>query len=72
MDWDDSNRIGHPARDIEVKVYRYAMASELQGRFEALIGKRLTIRLHDPQGGLGGVDRLGLEVRVEPAAGQGG
>ena len=27
------------------------MASELQGRFEALIGKRLTIRLHDPQGG---------------------
>jgi len=38
-------------RDIEVKVYRYAMVSELQGRFEALIGKRLTIRLHDPNGG---------------------
>ena len=50
-DWDDSNRIGLPARDIEVKVYRCAMASELQGRFEALIGKRLTIRLHDPDGG---------------------
>ena len=51
LDWDDSNRIGLPARDIEVKVYRYAMASELQGQFEALIGKRLTVRLHDPQGG---------------------
>jgi len=51
LDWDDSNRIGLLARDIEVKVYRYAMASELQGQFEALIGKRLTVRLHDPQGG---------------------
>jgi len=27
------------------------MVSELQGQFEALIGKRLTIRLHDPDGG---------------------
>ena len=27
------------------------MAHELEGRIEALIGKRLTIRLHDPQGG---------------------
>ncbi|TRZ56151.1 MAG: hypothetical protein D4S00_05470 [Streptomycetaceae bacterium] len=27
------------------------MAHELEGRFEALIGKRLTIRLHDPEGG---------------------
>lgn len=27
------------------------MTSELQGRFEALIGKRVTIRLHDPAGG---------------------
>jgi hypothetical protein len=50
-DWVDSNRIDPSARDIEVKVYRCAMASELQGRFEALIGKRLTIRLHDPEGG---------------------
>ena len=39
------------ARDIEVKVYRCAMARHLQERFEALIGKRLTIRLHDPEGG---------------------
>ena len=27
------------------------MASELQGQFEGLIGRRLTIRLHDPEGG---------------------
>ena len=27
------------------------MTSELQGQFEALIGKRVTIRLHDPTGG---------------------
>lgn len=27
------------------------MTSELQGQFEALIGRRLTIRLHDPEGG---------------------
>ena len=27
------------------------MASELELRFEALIGRRLTIRLHDPEGG---------------------
>ena len=32
-------------------MYRCAMVSELQGQFEALIGKRLTIRLHDPDGG---------------------
>lgn len=38
-------------RDIEVKVYRRAMSSELQGSIEALIGRRVTIRLHDPAGG---------------------
>ena len=27
------------------------MASPLELRFEALIGRRLTIRLHDPEGG---------------------
>lgn len=27
------------------------MLSELEGRLEALIGKRVTIRLHDPAGG---------------------
>ncbi|CAB4700160.1 unannotated protein [freshwater metagenome] len=27
------------------------MVSELEGQFQALIGKRLTIRLHDPEGG---------------------
>ena len=27
------------------------MESELEGRFEALIGKRVTIRLHEPDGG---------------------
>lgn len=27
------------------------MVSELELRFEALIGKRLTIRLHEPDGG---------------------
>lgn len=34
------------------------MVSLLELRFEALIGKRLTIRLHDPQGGfrdIGGI-----------------
>jgi len=27
------------------------MESDLEGRFEALIGKRITIRLHEPEGG---------------------
>ena len=27
------------------------MESELEGRFQALIGKRVTIRLHEPEGG---------------------
>ncbi len=27
------------------------MASELERAFEALLGKRVTIRLHDPEGG---------------------
>ena len=27
------------------------MESELEGRFEALMGKRVTIRLHEPDGG---------------------
>jgi len=51
LDWENSNHIAHLARDIEVKVYRCAMTSELQGQFEGLIGRRLTIRLHDPEGG---------------------
>lgn len=38
-------------REIEVRDYRCAMVSELEGRFIPLIGKRVTIRLHEPTGG---------------------
>lgn len=38
-------------RDIEVRDYRCPMAGEFEGRFLPLIGKRVSIRLHEPGGG---------------------
>ncbi len=38
-------------RDIESRDYRWPMVGEFEGRFIPLVGKRVTIRLHEPGGG---------------------
>lgn len=47
----DSNRIGALSAIFEVKDYRCAMNQGLEATFSALIGKRVTIRLHEPEDG---------------------
>jgi hypothetical protein len=51
IDWRNSNAYLTYIARFACSVYRRHMPSELESTFTALIGKRVSIRLHDPEGG---------------------